>query len=213
MATKTNSYPASLDIDYPDKLDRMTTFFRVILAVPIVATLTILSTGGSGGYMDEAGQYVSQSGGGIVVGLFVATALMIVFRQRYPKWWFDFNLELNRFSMRVEAYLFLLTDRYPSTVDSQTVDLDVKYPDVKKDLNRWMPLVKWLLAIPHYIVLIVLSVGMIVSVIIAWFAILFTGRYPKSLFDYVVGVNRWGLRVGAYAILLTTDQYPPFSLK
>lgn len=213
MALKPKAYPASLSIDYPGKLNRWTTLFRIILAVPIVAVLALLASTGSGEYMNEAGRDISHSGGGIVVGLFAATALMILFRQRYPRWWFDFNLELNRFSTRVWAYLFLLTDRYPSTVESQSVHLDVKYPDAKKDLNRWLPLVKWLLAIPHYIVLIVLIIGAVVATIIAWFAILFTGRYPKSLFDYVVGVGRWDLRVTAYAILLTTDQYPPFSLK
>jgi hypothetical protein len=138
---------------------------------------------------------------------------MILFRQRYPRWWFDFNLELNRFYTRVEAYLLFLTDTYPSTVDKQSVHLNIEYPNVKKDLKRWMPLVKWFLAIPHYVVLLILSVGAIFATILAWFAILFTGRYPKDLFDFVVGVNRWSLRVSAYAFLLVTDQYPPFSLK
>ena len=213
MATKTDSYPANLNIDYPDKLNRWTTLFRIILTVPILVILTLLTAAYGGEHMNEATHNMSQGGGGIVAGLFAATALMILFRQRYPRWWFDFNLELNRFSARVGSYLFLLTDRYPSTVESQSVHLDIKYPDVKKDLNRWLPLVKWFLAIPHYIVLVVLMIGAIVATVIAWFAILFTGRYPKSLFDYVVGVGRWGLRVTAYAYLLTTDQYPPFSLK
>jgi len=213
MATKTDSYPANLNIDYPDKLNRWTTLFRIILTVPILVILTLLTAAYGGEHMNEATHNMSQGGGGIVAGLFAATALMILFRQRYPRWWFDFNLELNRFSARVGSYLFLLTDRYPSTVESQSVHLDIKYPDAKKDLNRWLPLVKWFLAIPHYIVLVVLTIGAIVATIIAWFAILFTGRYPKGLFDYVVGVGRWGLRVTAYAYLLTTDQYPPFSLK
>ena len=143
----------------------------------------------------------------------VAKVLMILFRQRYPRWWFDFALELNRFSARVGAYLLLLTDQYPSTVEKQAVHLDITYPDVKADLSRGMPLIKWLLALPHYIVLFVLMIGVVVVTIIAWFAILFTGRYPKSLFDFVVGVSRWNLRVGAYATLLVTDKYPPFSLK
>ena len=213
MATKTDSYPANLNIDYPDKLNRWTTLFRIILTVPILVILTLLTAAYGGEHMNEATHNMSQGGGGIVAGLFAATALMILFRQRYPRWWFNFNLELNRFSARVGSYLFLLTDRYPSTVESQSVHLDIKYPDAKKDLNRWLPLVKWFLAIPHYIVLVVLTIGAIVATIIAWFAILFTGRYPKGLFDYVVGVGRWGLRVTAYAYLLTTDQYPPFSLK
>lgn len=203
----------SLDIDYPAKLSRWTTFFRIILSIPILIILTLLTATGESSYVNEAGEYVSQSGGGIVAGLFAATALMIIFRQRYPKWWFDFNLELNRFSTRVGAYLFLLTDRYPSTVDAQSVHLDIRYPDAEKDLNRWLPLVKWFLAIPHYVVLFVFAIGAVVVTVVAWFAILFTGRYPKGMFDFVVGVNRWGLRVSAYAFLLTTDQYPPFSLE
>ena len=212
MAIKTKPYPATLTIDYPSKLNRWTTLFRLILALPILVILAILTATG-GEYTKEASQEMSQNGGGIIAGLFAATALMILFRQRYPRWWFDFNLELNRFYTRVEAYLLFLTDTYPSTVDKQSVHLNIEYPNVKKDLKRWMPLVKWFLAIPHYVVLLILSVGAIFATILAWFAILFTGRYPKDLFDFVVGVNRWSLRVSAYAFLLVTDQYPPFSLK
>ena len=192
-------YAARLDIDYPEKLDRLTTFFRVIWIIPIAIVLSLLTATGSGE---------------IVGGLFfTATMLMIVFRRRYPRWWFDFSRQLVRFEARVLAYLVLLTDRYPSTVDEQSVHLEIDYPDAERDLNRWLPLVKWLLAIPHYIVLAMLAIGAIFVVVIAWFAILFTGRYPQALFDYVVGVGRWGLRVQAYAFLLVTDQYPPFSLK
>jgi len=212
MATK-NSYPANLDVDYPKQLNRLTTFFRVVWALPILVILTILSVSGGEGFTNEAGKEMSQSGAGILGGLFAATGLMILFRQRYPKWWFDFALELNRFSARVGAYLFLLTDLYPSTVEKQSVRLDVTYPDAKKGLNRWLPLVKWFLAIPHYFVLLVLMIAAFVATVIAWFSILFTGRYPKGLFDFVVGVGRWNIRVTAYAFLLTTDQYPPFSLK
>jgi hypothetical protein len=146
--------------------------------------------------------------GGII---FLATVLMLLFRQKYPRWWFDWNVELMRFSTRVSAYLALLRDEYPSTDEQQAVYIDIPYPDAR-DLNRWLPLVKWFLAIPHYIVLAFLVVGVIVAVIIAWFAILFTGRYPRPLFDFVVGVFRWWLRVAAYAMLLTTDRYPPFRL-
>jgi hypothetical protein len=212
MATK-NSYPASLEIDYPKQLDRVTTFFRLIWVIPILVILALLTGSGNDVIMEEANKEIAKSGSGIMGGLAAATALMIAFRQRYPKWWFDFALELNRFSTRVSAYLLLLTDKYPSTVEDQTVHLDVKYPDVKKELSWWLPLVKWLLALPHYVVLAVLAVGAVIATIIAWFSILFTGRYPKSLFDYVVGVGRWSLRVNAYAFLLVTDKYPPFSLK
>lgn len=214
MARKTSSYPAQFNVDYPQKLNRLTTFFRIIWVIPILVILALLlAAGGESTAMSEAGKETTMSGGGIAGGLFVATVLMILFRRRYPRWWFDFNLELNRFAARVGAYVLLLTDRYPSTVEKQSVQLDISYPNVKRDLNRWLPLVKWLLALPHYIALLVLAVGVLGATVIAWFVILFTGRYPKSLFDFVVGVGRWDLRVTAYAILLTTDQYPPFSLK
>lgn len=215
----TEMYPARLDVDYPEKLDRMTTAFRLLWIIPIGVILGLIS--GSGQSLtttitvDEAGEVLSRvqdSSGGLAVGLFVATALMIVFQQRYPRWWFDFARELTRFSGRVTAYLALLTDRYPSTVEEQSVHLEIDYPDVQNNLNRWLPLIKWLLALPHYIILFFLAIASIVAVTIAWFAILFTGEYPRSLFDFVVGVGRWSLRVSAYAFLLVTDRYPPFSL-
>lgn len=190
------SYAARLQIDYPGQLDRVTTLLRPLWVIPIGCILVLAS---------------GNSGGGMVGGLAAATALMIVFRQRYPRWWFDFARELVRFSIRVGAYLALLTDKYPSTVDEQSVHLEIDYPEVQS-LDRWLPLLKWLFALPHYFVLTFLAIGAVVSVVIAWFAILFTGRYPKGLFDFVVGVSRWALRVHAYAFLLVTDQYPPFSL-
>jgi hypothetical protein len=218
VAPQSAPYPARLDIDYPPRLDRLTTLFRLLWAIPIVTILALLSAtaASTSTVVNQAGETVSQvtnTGGGILAGLAVATMLMIVFRQRYPRWWFDFALELQRFTTRVGAYLALLTDRYPSSVEEQSVHLDFDYPDVSTDLNRWLPLVKWLLAIPHVLVLIVLGAGAIIAVIVAWFAILFTGRYPRPLFDYVVGVGRWALRVNAYAFLLITDRYPPFSLQ
>jgi len=218
LVTESQSYPARLNIDYPERLDRASTFFRLIWAIPILVVLTLLTATASDTVtvITDSGEVVSKvttTGLGITGGLFVATMLMIVFRQRYPRWWFDFALALNRFSNRVGAYVGLLTDRYPSTEDEQSVHLDLDYPNVEQDLNRWMPLVKWLLAIPHYFLLAFLVLGAIFAILIAWFAILFTGRYPRGLFDYVVGVGRWALRVQAYAFLLITDQYPPFSLR
>ena len=217
MVTTTDVYAARLNVDYPEKLDRVTTAFRLIWVIPISIVLSLLAAQATSTVtvITTSGQFVSQvsrSGAGIAGGLFAATLLMILFRQRYPRWWFDFALQFNRFAARVAAYLGLLTDRYPSTVDEQAVHLDLDYPDAEKDLNRWLPLVKWLLAIPHYIVLAFLALGALVAVIVAWFAILFTGRYPQALFNYVVGVGRWALRVQAYATLLVTDRYPPFSL-
>ena len=213
MATKKDTYPSSLEIDYPKKLNRVSSFFRIIWALPIVAIMAIISAEGTKSYTYELGRKVVESGPGIATALFIATALMILFRQRYPKWWFDFNLEFNKFSTRVGAYLCLLTDKYPSTEDEQSVHLKLEYPNVKKDLNRWLPLIKWFLVIPHIFVLIIPVIFAILATIIAWFAILFTGKYPKGLFDFVVGVGRWGWRVTAYAFLLTTDKYPPFSLE
>lgn len=213
-------YPARLDIDYPEKLDRMTTFFRLLWVIPIAIILGMISGAGETVtytvFLNEAGEVVKRTqdtAGGIATSLSMATALMIIFRQRYPRWWFDFSRELARFQNRVGAYFGLLTDQYPSTTDEQSVHLEIDYPDVEKDLNRWMPLVKWFLAIPHYIVLFFLSIAAFIAVVIAWFAILFTGQYPKALFDFNVGVARWWLRVNAYAFLLVTDQYPPFSLE
>ena len=192
-------YAARLEIDYPDReLDRVSSFFRVFYAIPIAVIVGLISGGES--------YWLATSG-----ILFVPTALMIVFRQKYPRWWFDFNLELTRFSTRVGAYLALLSDEYPSTTDEQYVHLEIDYPDATT-LNRWAPLYKWFLAIPHLVVLVVLGVAALLAVIVAWFSILFTGRYPAGIYDFVVGVSRWSLRVTAYAFLLVTDDYPPFSL-
>ncbi|MDP4220400.1 MAG: DUF4389 domain-containing protein [Bacteroidota bacterium] len=200
----TTPYPATLSIDYPDRpLNRMTTFFRPFIAIPIVIILVLVSGPGTPNNFP----YFPSCGGMV----FAATALMLLFRQKYPRWWFDWNVALMNFSMRVSSYLLLLTDAYPSTDEEQGVHIAIAYPDAK-NLSPGMPLVKWFLAIPHYIVLSVLMVAAMFCVLIAWFAILFTGRYPRSLFDFVVGVYRWWLRVAAYAFLLVTDIYPPFSL-
>ena len=214
MPSAPPAYPARLAVDYSDQHNRATTFFRIVLVIPIVIVYAVLTAGETRTvYERDTGEVVSTTSGGIVAGLFLATLLMIVFRQRYPRWWFDFALELTRFGTRVGTYLALLTDDYPSTVEEQQVHLHLDYPEVERDLNRWLPLVKWLLALPHYLVLLVLAVAAFFAVVLAWFAILFTGRYPRGLFDFVVGVARWGLRVQAYAFLLVTDRYPPFSLR
>jgi hypothetical protein len=213
MTAASTPYAASLTVDYPERLDRLSTFLRALWAVPIFILLSLLTATGNETVITETGETIASSGGGILAGLTVATALMIAIRVRYPRWWFDFARELTRFGARVGSYLALLTDRYPSTVEEQSVHLEIDYPEVERDLNRWLPLVKWILAIPHYVVLFFLIIGAIIAVVIAWFAILITARYPKPLFDYVVGVGRWSLRVNAYAFLLVTDRYPPFSLK
>jgi hypothetical protein len=201
--------PIRLLIDYPDRdLNRMTTFFRLFAAIPILIVLASVA-GATWQWSYEQGKTAAMAAGGL---LFFGPLLMILFRQKYPRWWFDFNLQLVRFSTRVSSYLALMSDRYPSTDEEQSVHLDLEYPNVKQDLNRWLPLVKWLLAIPHYVVLFFLGIASVFAVIIAWFVILFTGRYPRSLFNFVEGVMRWGLRVEAYSLLLVTDRYPPFRL-
>lgn len=206
MSTHHLPYPATLEISYPDReLDRVSSFFRPLVAIPILIILTLVT----GPTFHATTRSESIEAGGLIA---IATALMIVFRQKYPRWWFDWNLALTRFGVRVWAYLALLRDEYPSTDEEQQVFVDLEYPDAREDLNRWMPLVKWFLAIPHYLVLAVLGIFAFGAVIIAWFAILFTGRYPRSLHEFVVGVFRWWLRVAAYSVLLITDRYPPFRL-
>jgi len=201
-------YPVRFSIDYPDRdLDRVSTFLRIFMAIPVVILLGSVS--GSTWQWSSKNAEIAAGTGGL---LFLGPMLMILFRQKYPRWWFDWNLELQRFSNRVGAYLLLMDDRYPSTDDQQAVHLGYDYPDVARDLNRWLPLVKWFLAIPHYIVLFFLNLGAVLAVIWAWFAILLTGRYPRGLFDFVEGVFRWNNRVAGYAVILVTDVYPPFRL-
>jgi hypothetical protein len=183
------TYAVRLSIDYPDRaLDRLSTFFRLFYLIPVVVVVGFL--------------------GGVLT---IPAALLIVFRQKYPRWWFDFNLEFTRFSTRVAAYGAMISDEYPSTTEEQYVHLDLDYPDAKQ-LNRWAPLYKWFLAIPHYLMLAVLGVAALFALIVAWFIILFTGEYPEGIHEFVVGIMRWSLRVQAYMALLITDEYPPFSL-
>ncbi len=205
-----DEYPVSFAVDYPDRpLNRLTTAFRIFTVIPIVIILAALSGGGAGWWEGGEGQGASMATAGL---LFLPVLLMLLFRQKYPRWWFDWNRELMRFSNRVYAYGLLMEDRYPSTDEHQYVHLEFPYPDAERDLNRWLPLVKWFLAIPHYIVLFFLWLAAIVVVVIAWFAVLFTGRYPRGMFEFVEGVMRWTNRVVAYAFVLVTDRYPPFSL-
>lgn len=209
MAT-VSPYPVILSVDYPDRaLNRLTTFFRIFTVIPIAIIFGLLAGGAATSRQTGEGDYYQYGALGIV---FLPTVLMLVFRRKYPRWWFDWNLAFTSFTYRVSAYLSLLRDEYPSTDEEQAVHLDIPYPNAEQDLNRWLPLVKWFLAIPHYIVLFFLGVAAFVCIVIAWFAILFTGRYPPGLFAIVTGFLRWGLRVSAYAFLLTTDRYPPFRL-
>jgi hypothetical protein len=205
-------HPVRFSVDYPDRpLDRLTTAFRIFTVIPIAIVLSSIGgfVGGGDYSAGSDAQTIAIGGTGL---LFLPPLLMIVFREKYPRWWFDWNLELLRFTNRVGTYFALMSDRYPSTDEPQWVRLDVPYPDAKRELNRWLPLVKWLLAIPHYIALFFLYLAVIVVVIVAWFAILFSGRYPRGIFDFVEGVIRWHNRVLGYAFILVTDRYPPFSL-
>jgi len=206
-SAQASSYPVSFAVDYPDRpLNRLTTALRIFVAIPILVVLESVS----GGNFSTSNGHVVTYGAGAT--LFLGPLLMILFRRKYPRWWFDWNLELQRFGNRVVVFLALMDDRYPSTDDHQSVHLDYDYPDASRDLNRWLPLVKWLLAIPHFVVLFFLWIAAVLAVVAAWFAILFTGRYPRSLFAFVEGVLRWTQRVVAYAFLLVTDVYPPFTL-
>src|SRR5438093_2313645 len=194
-----SNYPVQFDVDFPSRpLHRLTTAFRLLVAIPIVIVITML-TGET--FRDDDTTNTIVIGGAAV---FLPLVLMLVFRQKYPRWWFDWNLNLLRFSNRITAYLALLDDRYPSTDEEQAVHLDFAYPDARQ-LNRWLPLVKWLLAIPHYVVLFFLGLGAVIAVIIAWFVIVFTRRYPRRRCDFVVGVIRWRNRVTGYAMVLVRD--------
>ena len=194
MVYSTDMYPAQFDVEYPDESrNRLTTLFRLILMIPALVVVAMAAAG--------------------LFYLTLATVLMILFRKKYPRPWFDFQLAIARFSARVDAYIGLLRDEYPSTDAQQAVNLDIAYPDAQTQLNRVMPLIKWLLAIPHYVVLFVLTIIAFIVTIIAWFAILVVGRFPRGLFDFSVGVKRWEVRVGAYMFMLATDRYPPFRLR
>jgi hypothetical protein len=193
MVYTTDMYPVQLSVDYPeDGRNRLTALFRIILMIPIIIVVVMASAGA--GFLT------------------FATVLMILFRKKYPRWWFDFNLELRRLSARLNAYTSYLRDEYPSTDEEQAVHLEIAYPDAEGQLNRFMPLIKWLLAIPHYVILIILGICTFVVTLIGWLAILILGQYPRGLFEFVVGVARWGERVNAYAGMLVTDRYPPFRL-
>jgi len=205
-------HPVRFSVDFPDRdLNRLTTAFRIFAVIPIAIVLGTIGGYQGGDIGDSTDTTVIVVGGAGL--LFLPPLLMLVFRQKYPRWWFDWNLELLRFTNRVGVYVALMDDRYPSTDEQQSVHLDFDYPDAQQGLNRWLPLVKWFLAIPHYVVLFFLYIGGFFAVIAAWFAILFTGRYPRGLFDYVEGVSRWQNRVTGYAFILVTDEYPPFRLR
>ena len=210
-----SDYPVQLSIDYQESSNRLSVLLRIILIIPIA--LVISAVGGASAWFTgnvDVDEQITTYGIPFIAGgwLILGPLLMILFRKKYPKWWFDWNLALARFTARIEAFLLLLRDEYPSTDEEQAVHLNIEYPNAENDLNRFLPIIKWLLAIPHYIVLTILGILAFVVTILAWLLILILGRYPQGMFEFVVGVLRWEYRVGAYAFLLTTDRYPPFSL-
>ena len=204
------AYPVTFSVDYPErKLNRLTTFFRIFTVIPIAIVAGLLPGAEIAGQIGSNGGYSGAVAAGSIV--FLPIVLMLLFRKKYPRWWYDWNLEMLRFGNRIGVYLALMDDEYPSTDERQAVHLDFPYPDTER-LQRGMPLVKWLLAIPHYVVLLFLYIGVFFAVIGAWFAILFTGRYPRGIFKFVEGTIRWQNRVTGYAFALVTDDYPPFRL-
>jgi hypothetical protein len=201
-------YPVTFSVEYPDRpLNRVSTAFRIFAAIPILILAGLI---GNDGFAGAGGNWYVPATGGVSL-VVLPTVLMILFRQKYPRWWFDWNIELLRFGNRISVYLALMDDRYPSTDEMQSVRLDFPYPDAA-NLSRGLPLVKWLLAIPHYVVLFFLYIAAFFAVIGAWFAVLFSGRYPRGIFGFVEGVIRWHNRVVGYAFTLVTDRYPPFRL-
>ena len=210
MQTMKPSHPIEFDIDYPNRQrDRASTAVRPLITLPILFVLAALGGPALGATRAGGGLFFIGLASGLLV---IPPLLTIVFRQKYPRWWFDFNLAFLRFDNRVFGYLLLTGDEYPSTDDEQSVHLNVPYPDVRADLNRFMPLIKWLLAIPHYLALLILDLGVVLATIAAWVAIILTGRHPRRLFNYTVSVMRWHNRVVGYAYALFTDDYPPFRL-
>ena len=199
-------YPVRFEVDYPERLGRVSTVFRIILYIPIAIFLALV--GGQAFSYGDVGDATSTGlagGGGIVLAIWAT----VIVRQYVPRWLFDFQVALMRFQARAYGYLALLTDRFPAFEGEYPISFDVRYPD---KLNRWKVAIwKIITSIPHIIILIFLYVAAFVVVVIAWFAILFTGRYPQGLHTFVAGVFRWSLRVQAYIFSLT-DEYPPFSL-
>jgi hypothetical protein len=199
-------YPVTFEAEYPEQLARLSSAFRIILFIPVAIFLALVG-GQAFNYSDfgDATTISLSGGGGIVLAIWAA----VLVRQYIPNWLFDFQVALIRFQARAYGYLALLTDRFPAFEGEYPINFDVRYPD---KLNRWKVAIwKIITSIPHFIILIFLYVAAFVVVVIAWFAILFTGRYPLGLHTFVAGVFRWSLRVQAYIFSLT-DEYPPFSL-
>ena len=186
-------YAARLDVAYPGRSNRLTVLFRLLLAIPVIIIVGLIN-----------GTRIMQ-----LVWLLVVLAMLFV--KRYPEILWTVQRWFAIFSTRTTLYIDLLIDGYPWD-DDPTAKIELDDPDPER-LSRFLPLIKWLLALPHYIVLMLLGIVAFVCIILSWFAILITGSYPQPLFNFVLGVNRWGFRVNAYTFALNTDRYPPFSLK
>jgi hypothetical protein len=206
-----HDYPTNFAVDYPERtLHRGSTAARLVLAIPIILLLALVQQV----EIRVGWQAIALSLVGSLSGIGAVTfpvLVMLVLRRKYPHWWFEWNVELFRFINRVIVYLVLMTDQYPSTDEAQSVRLH--FPDPQgQGLSRGLPLVKWLLAVPHYAVLVAFLVSLPFVLIVAWVSIIATGRYPRRLFSYVEGILRWGNRVIGYAFIFVTDDYPPFRL-
>ena len=196
-----NQIETQIDVSLTER-NRLTAFFRIILVVPALVFLASFSPTSA----------FSEDNLGIYAGLLaLPAALAIVVRQVYPSYVLAFNEALLSLQTRVDAYILLLTDEYPSIEENDVVS--VTFPEVDaKQLNRWLPLVKWFLALPLYLVGIVYVIYAAFLTLIAWFSVLFTGNYPEFCAEGVVGTIAYWNRVAGYALLLVTDEYPTFSL-
>ena len=184
--------PVTYDVEYPGELSRWLIFVKWLLAIPHLLILYVLSA--------------------LLSILTFIAFFAILFTKRYPQELFNFAVNINRWTENVYAYVFLMRDEYPPfswEPGRYPVTYDVEYP---AELSRWLIFVKWLLAVPHIIILLFLFIGQGLALFVAFFAILFTKRFPEGLFRFVVGADRWRVRVNAY-INLMRDDYPPFSME
>ena len=186
-----DDYPVTFDVAYPESPNRWLILIRWLLAIPHYIVLSLLS---------------------ILAGVvWVISFFTILFARTYPDSLYSFMVGVHRWNANLGAYI-LFHDRYPPFSMGESDYEGVTFAVERPDFNRWLVLIKWLLMIPHAIVLYFLSIIAMVAAIALVLAVLFTGRYPRGLFDFLVGVGRWNARVNAYATFVV-DRYPPFSLR
>jgi hypothetical protein len=198
-----NQIETQIDVTLTER-NRVTALFRIILVVPMAIFLAA--------FTPSVADLESGDLNSLYAGFFaLPVGLAIVFRQVYPSYLLAFNEALLSLQTRVNAYVVLLTDEYPSIEENDVVS--VTFPEVDaKALNRWLPLIKWLLAIPLYLVGIVYIVYAAFLTLFAWISILFSGNFPEFCAEGIVGVIAYWNRVVGYALILVTDEYPTFSL-